>query len=156
MPELPEVETSVRGISSIKNKIIKSIKVNQPSLRWEVDCQKLAQFQEKKVQSVYRRAKYIVISTADSSIILHLGMTGTLRIQTNNSNFFKKHDHVEIIFKNERLIFNDPRRFGSMHFTDDFENHFFLIISLPYKIKMKLIIKAIIEIIRPILKLDLS
>ena len=59
MPELPEVETSVRGISSIKNKIIKSIKVNQSSLRWKVDCQKLAQYQEKKVQSVYRRAKYI-------------------------------------------------------------------------------------------------
>ena len=91
MPELPEVETSVRGISSIKNKIIKSIKVNQSSLRWKVDCQKLAQYQEKKVQSVYRRAKYIVISTADSSIILHLGMTGTLRIQRNDSNFFKKH-----------------------------------------------------------------
>ena len=126
MPELPEVETSVRGISSIKNKIIKSIKVNQPSLRWKVDCQKLAQFQEKKVQSVYRRAKYIVISAADSSIILHLGMTGTLRIQRNDSNFFKKHDHVEIIFKNEKLIFNDPRRFGSMHFTDDFENHFLI------------------------------
>jgi len=126
MPELPEVETSVRGISSIKNKIIKSIKVNQPSLRWEVDCKKLAQFQEKKVQSVYRRAKYIVISTADSSIILHLGMTGTLRIQRNDSNFFKKHDHVEIIFKNEKLIFNDPRRFGSMHFTDDFINHFLI------------------------------
>ena len=126
MPELPEVETSVRGISSIKNKIIESIKVNQPSLRWKVDCQKLDQFQEKKVQSVYRRAKYIIISTADSSIILHLGMTGTLRIQRNDSNFFKKHDHVEIIFKNEKLIFNDPRRFGSMHFTDDFENHFLI------------------------------
>ena len=126
MPELPEVETSVRGISSIRNKIIQSIKVNQPSLRWKVDCQKLDQFQEKKVQSVYRRAKYIIISTADSNIILHLGMTGTLRIQTNESNFFKKHDHVEIIFKNEKLIFNDPRRFGSMHFTDDFENHFLI------------------------------
>ena len=53
-------------------------------------------------------------------------MTGTLRIQRNHSNFFKKHDHVEIIFKNEKLVFNDPRRFGSMHFTDDFENHFLI------------------------------
>ena len=70
MPELPEVETSVRGISSIKNKIIESIKVNQPSLRWKVDCQKLDQFQEKKVDLIKRED----VAVASDQRLVSLGM----------------------------------------------------------------------------------
>ena len=53
-------------------------------------------------------------------------MTGTLRIADKKSNFYKKHDHIELIFQNGRLIFNDPRRFGSMHYITEPSTHFLL------------------------------
>ena len=55
--------------------------------------------------------------------MIHLGMSGKLRIQNINNNFYKKHDHAELIFDKEKIIFNDARRFGSIHVTNDFEEH---------------------------------
>ena len=55
--------------------------------------------------------------------MIHLGMSGKLRIQNINNNFYKKHDHAELIFDKEKIIFNDTRRFGSIHVTNDFEEH---------------------------------
>ena len=54
---------------------------------------------------------------------MHLGMSGNLRIAKKNNNYFLKHDHIEFIFENERIIYNDPRRFGSLHITKDIESH---------------------------------
>ncbi len=79
-----------------------------------------------KVRNITRRAKYILININKSQILIHLGMTGTLRIADKESNFYKKHDHVEFIFQSRKLIFNDPRRFGSMHFVSDPKKHFLL------------------------------
>ena len=58
--------------------------------------------------------------------MIHLGMSGKLRIQNNKNNFFRKHDHAELIFNDEKIIFNDVRRFGSIHLTKDYKNHFLI------------------------------
>tara|TARA_B100000287_G_scaffold435594_1_gene504783 strand:- start:1743 stop:2555 length:813 start_codon:yes stop_codon:yes gene_type:complete len=126
MPELPEVETSVQAIQKFANQNIKSIQIYNPNLRWKVDTSVFKKLHGMKVKNISRRAKYILLNINKSQILIHLGMTGTLRIADKNSNFYKKHDHVEFIFQNGKLIFNDPRRFGSLHFVSEPQNHFLL------------------------------
>jgi len=77
----------------------------------------------KLIKEITRRAKYILIHFNASSLMIHLGMSGKLRIQSIGNNFFKKHDHIELIFDKEKIVFNDTRRFGSIHFTKSFKNH---------------------------------
>ena len=123
MPELPEVETTVRAINKFRNKTLKEIIVHNENLRWKVD-KNLGQLAKNKfIKEITRRAKYILIHFNDSSLMIHLGMSGKLRIQSIGNNFFKKHDHIELIFDNEKIVFNDARRFGSIHFTERFKNH---------------------------------
>lgn len=126
MPELPEVETSVQAIQEFVNQNIESIKIYNPNLRWKVDSSAFNALRGIKVKEISRRAKYILIDLDRSQILIHLGMTGTLRIAKKNSNFYKKHDHIEFIFQRGKLIFNDPRRFGSMHFIKKSNEHFLL------------------------------
>ena len=126
MPELPEVETSVQAIQEFRNQYIKSIKIFNPNLRWKVNKKPFQKLHGKKVKNISRRAKYILLNIDEFQILIHLGMTGTLRIAKKNSNFYKKHDHIEFIFEAGKIIFNDPRRFGSMHFVTDPKNHFLL------------------------------
>ena len=126
MPELPEVETSVQAIQEFTNQNIESIEIYNPNLRWKVDCKSFKKLCGLKVNKISRRAKYILLHIDKSQILIHLGMTGTLRIAEKNSNFYKKHDHVEFIFQSGKLIFNDPRRFGSMHYITKPSSHFLL------------------------------
>ena len=126
MPELPEVETSVQAIQEFANQTLESIEIYNPSLRWKVDTTAFKKLHGLKVNKIDRRAKYILLHLEQSQIIIHLGMTGTLRIADKKSNFYKKHDHIELIFENGKLIFNDPRRFGSMHHVTDPNTHFLL------------------------------
>ena len=126
MPELPEVETSVQAIQEFANQNIESIEIYNPNLRWKVDCNAFKNLSGLKVSKIDRRAKYILFHLNQSQILIHLGMTGTLRIAKKESNFYKKHDHVEFIFQRGKLIFNDPRRFGSMHFITEPSKHFLL------------------------------
>jgi formamidopyrimidine-DNA glycosylase len=126
MPELPEVETSVQAIQEFANQNIESIEIYNPNLRWKVDCNTFKNLSGLKVSKIDRRAKYILFHLNQSQILIHLGMTGTLRIAKKESNFYKKHDHVEFIFQRGKLIFNDPRRFGSMHFITEPSKHFLL------------------------------
>jgi formamidopyrimidine-DNA glycosylase len=126
MPELPEVETSVQAIQEFANQNIESIEIYNPNLRWKVDCNTFKNLSGLKVSKIDRRAKYILFHLNQSQILIHLGMTGTLRIAKKESNFYKKHDHVEFIFQKGKLIFNDPRRFGSIHFITEPSNHFLL------------------------------
>ena len=126
MPELPEVETSVRGISSLSGEKIKQIKVHIPKLRWPIKENDFLDLEDRKIVSIYRRAKYIIFNCEEKFLVLHLGMTGTLRIIPTKSNEYKKHDHVELIFKKNKLIFNDPRRFGSIHITNNINEHFLI------------------------------
>ena len=126
MPELPEVETSVQAIQEFTNQTIESIEIYNPNLRWEIDRKAFKRLEGLKVERISRRAKYILLHIGKPQILIHLGMTGTIRIADKASNFYKKHDHVELIFQRGKLIFNDPRRFGSMHFIKEPGTHFLL------------------------------
>ncbi len=122
MPELPEVETTVRAINKFENKNLIRIIIHNRNLRWKVD-KNIEKIQNEKIFKISRRAKYILIHFKDFYLMLHLGMSGNLRIQRNTDNYFKKHDHAEFIFKDEKVIFNDVRRFGSIHLTNDLNEH---------------------------------
>ena len=127
MPELPEVETSVQAIQKFKNQTIESIEIFNPNLRWKVNTQDFQKLHGKKVLNISRRAKYIMLNFGEFEILIHLGMTGTLRITDKYSNLYKKHDHIELIFETEKIIFNDPRRFGYIDLTnEDPDEHKFL------------------------------
>jgi len=113
MPELPEVETTLRGIQPhIEKQVITDIIVRNASLRWPVPAAELQTLVNQRVIKVERIAKYILIHTGRGVILLHLGMSGSLRALTI-SDPAQKHDHVDIVFDNNRVIrLNDPRRFG--------------------------------------------
>ena len=117
MPELPEVETTLRGISPfLLNKKIKHIQVRQPKLRWPVP-EELHQAENQTVRSLHRRGKYIVAGTKSGSIILHLGMSGSLRIADKPFEI-RKHDHVLFELGNRKvMVYHDPRRFGTILWT---------------------------------------
>jgi len=123
LPELPEVETTKRGIQPyIENVNIRSIMVRQPRLRWPVS-EELSALSMSKVTSIERRAKYLLLGLSDGHIIIHLGMSGSLRVVDMNEPA-GKHDHVDFLMDNEKIIrYNDPRRFGSVLWTKDLTNH---------------------------------
>ena len=123
MPELPEVETTLRAIEKFKNQRLLNIKVHNRNLRWKVDKDLEINSKNQIIKNLRRRAKYIIFDLDKCSIILHLGMSGSLRIANNDDNYFLKHDHVEFLFDNEKIIYNDPRRFGSIHLTEDISKH---------------------------------
>ena len=123
MPELPEVETTLRAIEKFKNQRLSNIKVHNRNLRWKVDKDLEINSKNQIIKNLRRRAKYIIFDLDKCSIILHLGMSGSLRIANNDDNYFLKHDHVEFLFENEKIIYNDPRRFGSIHLTEDIDKH---------------------------------
>ena len=123
MPELPEVETTVRAINKFENQVLKRLVVHNRNLRWKVEKNIESKFKLQEIKKISRRAKYIIIYFKDFSMMIHLGMSGKLRIQKTKDNYFKKHDHVELIFSNEKIIFNDPRRFGSLHYAKNYEEH---------------------------------
>lgn len=118
MPELPEVETTMRGISPyLLNKNIKAIKVRQPQLRWPVPDE-IHDAVNQRINSVKRRGKYIIASTKVGSIIMHLGMSGSLRIMDKPFDT-RKHDHVLFeLSNNKSMVYHDPRRFGSILWTN--------------------------------------
>lgn len=115
MPELPEVETTRRGIEPhISGKIISKIIIRQRSLRWPIPSKIKTILPGLKVDSVTRRAKYLLLSTSAGTLIIHLGMSGSMRV-IDAKKPTKKHDHVDIILENGKCLrYNDPRRFGCM------------------------------------------
>ncbi len=120
MPELPEVETTRRGIEPhIQDQLIIEIIVRDSRLRWPVPESLKKEAVNQKILSVKRRGKYILIKTKSGTIILHLGMSGNLRILEANSEV-KKHDHIDLILSNGKCLrFHDPRRFGACLWTND-------------------------------------
>lgn len=127
MPELPEVETTCRGISPhLSGKNLTSIDVRNGSLRWPVNDEiyHLKNLPLAK-DCVSRRAKYIIIDLPlDQHIIIHLGMSGSLRICTPDEEL-KKHDHVIFhLSSGLQMRYHDPRRFGCVLWTDQsYPNH---------------------------------
>lgn len=119
MPELPEVETIVNGLSPhLVGKKFSQVNIYQPLLRWPIPIDLPEQIKNKPILSVNRRAKYILIGFERQYLLIHLGMSGRLILTTQNT-FLKKHDHVEfIIDKDTVLRYHDPRRFGAVLIAD--------------------------------------
>ena len=118
MPELPEVETTCRGIAPhIEGQIIRQVIVRQPQLRWPVPEGLEQILTGLTIDTVSRRAKYLLFNTSRGTLLVHLGMSGSLRI-IRTEQAVGKHDHIDFIFYNGTVLrFNDPRRFGAVLWT---------------------------------------
>jgi formamidopyrimidine-DNA glycosylase len=127
MPELPEVEVVRKSLNQkIKNKEIKKVLVRNKNLRFKVPPDFKNFLKNKKVTNVSRFSKYLILCLDKKSFcLIHLGMSGTIHLVNfkkknifTNTSFYnspllpKKHNHIEIFFKDLKLIYNDPRRFG--------------------------------------------
>ena len=124
MPELPEVETSRRGILPyLKGQTIKQIIVRQPKLRWPVD-DAIKNAQGQVILDVQRRAKYLLLQLSYNWIVIHLGMSGSLRILKNHQEA-EKHDHIDLVLENGVILrYTDPRRFGSWLWANSLDDVF--------------------------------
>ena len=112
MPELPEVETTVKSLDILKNKKVINVDIHVKKLRYLVPHLDLKNIINYKITNLRRIAKYIIIDFDNlKSVIIHLGMSGRLKIVKLNV-ALNKHDHVVFKFNKLKLIFNDPRRFG--------------------------------------------
>ncbi|NNC78035.1 MAG: bifunctional DNA-formamidopyrimidine glycosylase/DNA-(apurinic or apyrimidinic site) lyase [Woeseiaceae bacterium] len=118
MPELPEVETSRRGIAPhIENGTVTNVVVRQRRLRWPVSRVLDRELPGATVTSVDRRAKYLLINTTNGTAIMHLGMSGHVCI-IDTGTPAGIHDHVDIEFDSGKALrLTDPRRFGSLHWS---------------------------------------
>lgn len=124
MPELPEVETSRRGIAPwLEQQQVVSVKVRERRLRWPVPAAIDRELPGKFIRSLRRRAKYLLFGTDGGTLMLHLGMSGSLRI-IDPDEPAGKHDHVDIVIASGKALrFRDPRRFGSLLWTADPDRH---------------------------------
>lgn len=124
MPELPEVETTRRGVSPhIVGHKVERLIVREPRLRWPVPADLAETLEGQAVQGIRRRAKYLLMDTEPGSLIVHLGMSGRLQVVPSDHPC-RKHDHVDIVFDHGyTLRFHDPRRFGSMLWSPEPLNH---------------------------------
>jgi formamidopyrimidine-DNA glycosylase len=118
MPELPEVETTRRGIEPhILHHTITDIIIRQSSLRWPVPGQLARKARDQQIQRVDRRGKYLLIRLDTGTIIVHLGMSGSLRV-CPVSTPPEKHDHVDFVIGDQQVLrLRDPRRFGAVLWT---------------------------------------
>ena len=127
MPELPEVEIVRQSLNKkIKQKKVKKVIIRNRNLRLKIPSKFNSYFFNKKIIKVGRFSKYLIIYLPkDNYCLIHLGMSGTIHIVNNksvnkytNTSFYnspflpKKHNHVELVFENFKIIYNDPRRFG--------------------------------------------
>ncbi len=125
MPELPEIETACRGITPhILQHVVLKVTVRDSRLRWPVPANINTILRGHTVQQVTRRGKYILVGFEHGWLILHLGMSGSLRIVPEGTPY-RKHDHVELVFDTRQsLRLHDPRRFGCLLWTaEDAHQH---------------------------------
>jgi formamidopyrimidine-DNA glycosylase len=118
MPELPEVETTLRGIEPfLAGRRIDAVVVRNPSLRWPVP-DSVSRAAGQRVVACRRRAKYLLVELESGGLLMHLGMSGSLRV-CDAGDDPRKHDHFDLVMDSGRLIrFNDPRRFGALLWWD--------------------------------------
>ncbi len=137
MPELPEVEIVRQSLlKNIKGKKINKVLVRNRNLRLKLETTFEKRLKNKFILNIKRFSKYLIIELEDQNFcIVHLGMSGTIHIIKNkkdnlptNTSFYntpnlpKNHNHVEFFFKDMRLIYNDPRRFGYFQILNDFSS----------------------------------
>ena len=119
MPELPEVETSRRGIEPhVVDATVSRVVIRERSLRWPISRSVDRKLPGSTITSVDRRAKYLLINTTAGTAIMHLGMSGSLCI-VDKGTPASVHDHIDVELDTGRMLrFRDPRRFGSLHWSD--------------------------------------
>jgi len=127
MPELPEVEVTRRGIAPhLEGQVITQVILRREGLRWPFPEGLAQTLRQQRVLATGRRGKYLLLHFAHGSLIIHLGMSGHLRILSGDPPP-GKHDHVDFVLGQSRLRFTDPRRFGAVlwHATQegDIESH---------------------------------
>jgi len=136
VPELPEVETTRRGIQDhVVGRRLDGWNIRNAALRWPVELP--ASLRTQTIVAVDRRAKYLLLRTSPlagagtasgtGALIIHLGMSGSLRV-VDSSVVVKKHDHLDLQFDDGGILrLHDPRRFGSVHYqAEPVESHFLL------------------------------
>lgn len=118
MPELPEVETTRRGLEPhVAGRRIVALTVYEPRLRWRVPDDLPAKLAGQRVSGTGRRAKYLLLRLESGTLLVHLGMSGSLRVLPAGTPRLA-HDHYDLLLDSgSTLRFNDPRRFGSLHYT---------------------------------------
>jgi formamidopyrimidine-DNA glycosylase len=118
VPELPEVETTRRGIErAARGERIRQLCIYDPRLRWPIAADLPEQLAGEQLIAVDRRAKYLLLRLTRGTLILHLGMSGSLRILPSERPR-AKHDQFDLVLESGlTLRLNDPRRFGSLHYT---------------------------------------
>jgi formamidopyrimidine-DNA glycosylase len=131
MPELPEVETVMRGLApSMTGAVITNAHVNRPNLRWPFPENMADRLTGQRVERLTRRSKYILATlNGGETLLIHLGMSGRILVSGDPLGQFvhdhpaqQKHDHVVLEFDNgARVTFNDPRRFGAMDLIETAE-----------------------------------
>lgn len=115
MPELPEVETTLRGIAPfVTGHMVERVRLRRRDLRWPIPRAIIARLPGQRIDAVERRAKYLLLHTGAGSALLHLGMSGSLRI-VDAGLPPRTHDHYDLVLDTgQALRFNDPRRFGCL------------------------------------------
>ena len=118
MPELPEVETTRRGVDPyVTGRRIVSLTVHERRLRWPLPKDLPSQLAGQRITGTGRRAKYLLIGLESGTLLVHLGMSGSLRVLPADTPRLT-HDHYDLLLDSgNTLRFNDPRRFGSLHYT---------------------------------------
>jgi formamidopyrimidine-DNA glycosylase len=117
MPELPEVETVCRGLAAqLLGKRLARVELRRPDLRFPIPPELPARLTGRKVESIRRRAKYIIMEfDAEVALLAHLGMSGRMTVSNGVPNEFLPHDHLILVAEDGVCVrFNDPRRFGML------------------------------------------
>lgn len=124
MPELPEVETTRRGIAPhVEGRVVERVILRRNDLRWPIPRAIRNKLPGQRVETVTRRAKYLLLHTQAGAALLHLGMSGSLRIVDANAKA-RTHDHYDLVLDSGKALrFNDPRRFGSLLWQKPDEIH---------------------------------
>ena len=124
MPELPEVETTRAGLAPhLEGRRVKAVTLRRPDLRWPFPPEIRDVLPGQRIDAVRRRAKYLLLDTAAGSALLHLGMSGSLRVLPAKA-AVREHDHVDLLLDSKRVLrFNDPRRFGCLLWQPAGETH---------------------------------
>ncbi|RKZ98853.1 MAG: DNA-formamidopyrimidine glycosylase [Gammaproteobacteria bacterium] len=130
MPELPEVETTRSGIEPyLKEATITDVTIRNFSFRWPIEPDLAVTLKNQTFQHIKRRGKYLLFQCDSGTLIIHLGMSGRLRVLAIDDHIDpEKHDHVDIELDNGHLLrYTDPRRFGAILWTSEpIEQHHLL------------------------------
>ncbi len=124
MPELPEVETTRRGVKPYSEGAqVVDLVVRDHRLRWPIPANLAQRLVGQTIERVERRAKYLLFQTANGTLLIHLGMSGSLRVMDPAESPLR-HDHFDIVLDSDRCLrYNDPRRFGCCLWLEPGEEH---------------------------------